>query len=114
MQLSRGPIKGHFCLSSDYTRVAQNLSPSLGFHIHAAEGGEGGEGGGAAPLLPVTAYLSVCKTELMMPLTDWPVEGCVTASSGPASKGCGGAPLNAGIAVFAPPGSEVQRMGIAD
>lgn len=93
---------------NDRTCVAQNTSPSLCLHIHAA----GGEGGGVGALL-VTCDSVPEKTELMMLLKDWPVEGRVTALREPAAEGCRDAPLNAG-SWFLPPGAEAQQMGIAN
>lgn len=87
-----------FLLNND-TCVAPNTRPSSCLHIHASAGG--GEGG--------VALFATCDsvpgrfeewTELKMPSNDWNVEGRVTSSSKPTTRGWRVAPLNAGSCFY--------------
>lgn len=107
LQLSRGPIKGHFslCISVFYwtttrVRLRTHGRPCVCLHIHTAGGqGQGGGGGGGVALFVTCDSVPDRfeeRAESKMPLNDWNVEGHVTALSKRATKGWRNAALNAG------------------
>lgn len=107
LQLSRGPIKGHFslCISvfpstTARVRLGTQGHPRVCLHFHTAGGDQvGGGGGGGGGALFVTCD-SVPdhfeeRTESKMPLSDSNIEGCVRALRKRATRGWRSPALNA-------------------